>query len=64
VQLIEMRMIDATLIVHAVGHVKMIIDAISYTRIIDGLNTVIYLFQQVLTISRTVSKSKKTVVFF
>jgi hypothetical protein len=59
-----MIMIDATLIIHAVGHVKVIVDTVSYARLVDGVNTVIYLLQQVLTVAWSIGKSKKAVIFF
>jgi hypothetical protein len=64
VQLIKMSVIDPALIIYAVVYIIMILYMISYVSPVDGLNTVIYLFQQVLTVSGAISKSKKAVIFF
>jgi hypothetical protein len=64
VQLIEVVVIDSTQVIHTVGHVKMIGDVISQIGLVDSSNAVIYLFQHVLTIARTIGKSKKAVIFF
>ena len=45
VQLVEMIVIDAALVVHTVGHIKVIRYMISYAGTVYSLYTEIYLFQ-------------------
>jgi hypothetical protein len=64
VQLIEMIVIDSAQYVHAVGHVKMVIDMITNIGIVNSCNTEIYLVQNIGAIPGAVGKAKKTIVLF
>jgi hypothetical protein len=64
VQLIEMIVTDSAMVVHTVGHVKMIVYVITNVGIVDGCYTEIYLVQDIGAISGSICETKKTIVLF
>ena len=64
VQLVKMVMIDSTLVIHTVAHIKIVVNVIVQSAGVYGFDAAIDLIQNICTVSVSVGKSKETVIFF